>query len=133
MANAANQALLQALSDFRSLTQNLINDFREDHAPTEEPVVDQIQQAHTATAQKDLILIIKELRDEVQLLKTIPMLLAKSSNAITLTIIGNTAGPMKQIRLIVVATATNLWLDTNKIQRSKIGKAAQYENVHSNL
>lgn len=69
MANATNQALLQAQTDFQSLTQTLINDFWADCAPIEEPVVDQIQQVHAATAQKDLLLIIKELRDEVQLLK----------------------------------------------------------------
>ena len=66
---AANQALLQAQADFRSLTENIINEFRTANTPPDPPVADYCQQAHAATASTDLINIIKELRNEVNDLK----------------------------------------------------------------
>jgi len=69
VANAANQVLLQAQADFCSLTETLINEFRAAQAPQEEPIIDQLHQAHAATKQTNLLDIIKELRDEVNSLK----------------------------------------------------------------
>ena len=42
VANAANQALLQAQADFCTLTENLINEFKASNLTHEEPVVDTI-------------------------------------------------------------------------------------------
>ena len=69
VANAANQALLQAQADFRSLTEDLINEFKASNVAQEAPAVDIIHQAHAATNHNDLLDIIKELRSEVQALK----------------------------------------------------------------
>ena len=69
VANAANQALLQAQADFRSLTETLINEFRAAQSQPEDPVVDQFHQAHAATNQSELLSIIKDLQREVKSLK----------------------------------------------------------------
>ena len=42
VANAANQALLQAQADFRSLTETLINEFRAAQSLQEEPIINQL-------------------------------------------------------------------------------------------
>ena len=68
VANSTNQALLQAQADFRSMTEQFIDEFRKtnhqvNHTP--EPLV---EQAH-ATTTTDLLSIIKELRQEVAALK----------------------------------------------------------------
>ena len=69
VANAANQALLQAQADFRSLTESFIKEFQAAQSPPDDPVVDQLHQAHAATNQNDSLSIIKELKDEVNALK----------------------------------------------------------------
>ena len=69
VANATNQALLQAQADFRSLTENFIHEFRTANTAPEPPVIDQCQLAHAATAPTDLMNVIKELRNEVNALK----------------------------------------------------------------
>ena len=69
VANAANQALLQAQADFRSLTENLINEFKAAHTPPKLPVIDQVHQAHALTANSELLNVIKELRAKVNALK----------------------------------------------------------------
>jgi len=68
VANSTNQALLQAQADFRTLTEQFIDEFRKNNQQiehTEEPVV---EQAHAVTT-NELFAIIKELRQEVATLK----------------------------------------------------------------
>ena len=69
VANAANQALLQAQADFRSLTESLINEFQTAKQFSEDPQPQPIQQAHATTVNQDLLTIIQDLKKEVSALK----------------------------------------------------------------
>ena len=51
------------------MTETLINEFRAAQSQPEDPVVDQIYQAHAATNQSELLSIIKDLQREVKSLK----------------------------------------------------------------
>ena len=78
VANAANQALLQAQADFKSLTESLIDEFRAAQLPPEDtqpPVL----QANAASTNQDLLAIIKELKNEVAELKNKENILPKGN------------------------------------------------------
>lgn len=60
-ANSANQALLEAQADFRTMTEQFIEEFCKNSQQIEQPHESAVEQAH-ATTTNDLLSIIKELR-----------------------------------------------------------------------
>jgi len=68
VANATNQALLQAQTDFRTLTENFIEEFKRNNQPINDEPPQYLYQAH-ATNSNALLALIEDLRKEVANLK----------------------------------------------------------------